>query len=173
MRTGGWLLLAGVGLGLMLAMSLLQPVTWVDVTTGDGARLGCVRVDGETPITLRFTHSMFGGAVSETYRVRDDGLLERRRMVTENAAAAEYYATDGAIRAVPDGYEVIAPPFATDRLAIRVDARGNHHLTIGTAEWPLYEQLRTSVRVTLDAHRTARSAVPQSCGNANEEQGLP
>lgn len=173
MRIGGWLLLAGAGFGVMLAMSLLQPVSWVDAVTDDGARIVCARVDAGTPITFRFTHSMYGGAVSETYRVRDDGLLERQRMVTENAAAAEYYASDGAVRTVPDGYEVIAPPFATDRLAIRVDARGNHRLTIGTAEWPLYEQLRTSVRVTLDAHRTARIEVPRMCADAIEEQGLP
>ncbi len=172
MRIGGWLLLAITGIGLMLAMSLLQPVTWVEAVADNGARLACARVDDTTPISLRFTHSMYGGAVTETYRVRD-GLLQRQRMVTENAAAAEYYATDGAVRTVPDGYEVIAPPFATDRLAVRVDQRGDHHLTIGAAEWPLYDQLRASTRVTLDAHRTSRIMVPHECGDANEEQGLP
>lgn len=164
MRIGEWLLLAGVGLGLMLAMSLLQPVTWVEaVATGD-TRLACARVDATTPVTLVFTHSMYGGNVSERYRLRDDDMLERQRIVTENAAAAEYYATDGRIRQVDGGYEVLASPFVTERLVIRVDARGNHRLTIGATTWPLYDQLQDSARIELEAKRTPRIDVPRACG---------
>ena len=161
--TGPLLIVALLAVITMLAASLLQPVTWIRVITADGTLVACGRVDGDTPITLEFTHSMFGGFVREEYRVRPDGLLERQRMVTENAAAAEYYATDGAIRQTSEGYEVLASPFVTDRLVIRVDARGQHRLTIGGVTHPLYDQLRASTAVTLEGMRTPSHEVPGIC----------
>ena len=163
MRIRNWLLLALLTMGAMLATILIQPVTWVQATTDDGTRLACARVDADTPITLVFTHSMYGGFVAEDYQLRADGVLERQRMTTENAAAAEYYATDGQVRAGDDGYEVIAPPFSTDALAIRVDARGDHRLTIGARTWALYDMLGASTRVTLETRRSPRWNVPNGC----------
>lgn len=165
MRIGGWplVVVATIGIGIMLATSLLQPVTWLQVTTDDGTRIACARVDEDTPITLVFTHSMYGGFVAEHYRLRADGMLERERMVTENAAAAEYYATDGRIRQTTEGYEVLAAPFVADELPIRVDARGDHQLTIGRVTYPLYDQLEASTRVTLDGERGALKDVPRAC----------
>lgn len=165
MRGGAWplLILAIVAMGVMLAASLFQPATWLQVTTGDGTQLACARVDEDTPIALTFTHSMFGGFVTERYRLRADGMLERQRMVTEHAAAAEYYATDGRIRPVDEGYEVLASPLVTDHLAIRVDARGDHRLEIGNATYALYDQLGASTRVTLEGHRGPRHDMPSMC----------
>lgn len=161
--TGPLLIVALVAIGLMLAASLLQPVTWLRVTTDDGTLVACGRANGGTPITLEFTHSMFGGFVRELYHLGPDGLLERQRMVTENAAAAEYYATDGRIRHIPEGYEVLAPPFVTDRLVVRVDARGQHRLTIGGLTHPLYDQLQASTAVTLEGMRSPVYQVPRTC----------
>lgn len=165
MRREGWplLILALVAIGTMLAASLLQPVTWLQATAADGTRLACARVGSATPITLVFTHSMFGGNVTERYRLRDDGVLERQHIVTDNAAAAEYYATDGRIRQVDGGYEVLASPFVTDQLVIRVDARGDHRLTIGTGTYALYDQLQASTRVTLEGRHGPRKDLPDAC----------
>jgi hypothetical protein len=157
------LLLALVGVAAMLGTAMLQPVSWVQAVTADGTRIACGRVSGATPITLTFTHSMFGGYVDEHYRLRDGETLERVRIVTERAAAAEYYATDGMVRRVDDGYEVIAPPYSTDRLVIRVDARGDHRLTIGETRWPLYRHLGASTQVTLEVQRDARTRIPPAC----------
>lgn len=166
MRRGGGLpllILALVAGSVMLVASLLQPVTVLLATTADGMQLACARVDETTPVSLAFTHSMFGGFVHEVYHVRPDGRLERQRMVTENAAAAEYYATDGRVQETDEGYEVLAVPFDTDRLVIRVDARGQHRLTIGSETYPLYDQLQASTAVTLEGVRTSRYDVSRMC----------
>lgn len=157
------LALALVGMATMLGMALLQPVSWVQAVTADGTRIACGRASSATPITLTFTHSMFGGAVSEHYRLRDGETLERIRIVTERAAAAEYYALDGQVRRVDDGYEVVAPPYATGQLVVRIDSRGDHRLTIGETTWPLYRQLGASSQVTLEARRDARTRLPPAC----------
>lgn len=169
MRIGTLMLAALLMMGAMLATILIHPVAWVQAITDDGTPLACARVDANTPITLAFTHSMYGGFVAEDYRLRADGMLERQRMTTENAAAAEYYATDGQVRADPDGYEVIASPFATDALAIRVDARGDHQLTVGTRTWSLYDLLGASTRVTLETRRSPRWDVPRACTAATSQ----
>jgi hypothetical protein len=161
--TGTLLIVALVAIGAMLAASLLQPASWLRVVTEDGTLLACARIDEETPVTLAFTHSMYGGFVREVYHLRPDGLLERQRMVTENAAAAEYYATDGKTRHTAEGYEVLASPFVTDRLVIRVDARGQHELTIGGTMYPLYDQLQASTAVSLEGMRTPLHEVPRMC----------
>jgi hypothetical protein len=106
---------------------------------------------------------MFGGFVREHYRLRADGEMERQRMVTENAAAAEYYATDGQIQPGDEGYEVLAPPFQADRLVIRVDARGQHRLTIGSVTYPLYDLLGASTGVLLEGKRSPLYTVPRIC----------
>lgn len=175
MRGGaGTLLIVGLlAIGAMLAASLLQPVTWLRVVTDDGTLLACARVDEETPITLAFTHSMFGGYVREVYHLRPDAQLERQRMVTEHAAAAEYYATDGRIRHTAEGYEVLASPFATDRLVVRVDARGDHRLTIGDVTHPLYEGLQASTAVILEGMRSPLHEVPRMCRNGTSTPGIP
>jgi hypothetical protein len=108
-------------------------------------------------VTLTFTHSMYGGDVSETYAATLDGTLARRRIVTGNAAAAEYYATDGRVARADAGYEVIAPPFATRELVIRVDARGDHRLSIGGET--------TMLAALLDAPTQVRIALAEGgCG---------
>lgn len=165
MRTGSGplLILAIAAFGTMLAASVLQPVTWLQATTDDGTRLACARAGEDTPVTLVFTHSMFGGNVAERYRLRDDGMLERQRIVTDNAAAAEYYATDGRIRQVDGGYEVLVSPFVTERLVIRVDARGDHRLGIGDRTYSLYDQLQASTRVTLEGRHGPRKDLPGAC----------
>ena len=130
---------------LMLVMALLQPVSLLRVETGDGELVICARVDADTPVTLTFTHSMFGGFVRETYTV-DDERLVRQQIVTENAAAAEYYATDGRVASVPDGYEVLAGPFSTDE-----------------TNWRMYEIFREPAQVRISGDSTPRIRVPDAC----------
>lgn len=148
--------------GLMLSMALLQPVSLLRVETGDGELVICARVDAHTPVTLTFTHSMFGGFVRETYAVENERLV-RQRIVTENAAAAEYYATDGEIASAPDGYEVLAGPFATDELVVRVDEIGNHRLTAGETDWQMFEIFREPAQVRISGDSTPRIRVPDAC----------
>lgn len=156
-------LVALVAAIVMLAASLLQPVTWLQATTSDGTRLVCARVSGTTPITLTFTHSMYGGFVMEHYRLGADGMLERQRIVTENAAAAEYYATDGRVRQAPDGYEVVAGPFATDELIIRVDGIGNHRLSVGARRWHVFDIVGEPAQVRISGNRAPVIRVPDDC----------
>lgn len=150
-------------LGLItLPVFLLQPALTLRVATADGIQVICSRVAPGTAVTLEFTHSMYGGSVRETYQVGDDGDLERRQIVTENAAAAEYYATDGRTRRVEGGHEVLGAPFTTDELMVRVDDRGDHRLMIGSTSHRLTETLPDSTQVRIGVERT-RPAMLSSC----------
>lgn len=154
--------LAAILAGVMLATALMQPVSLLRVETEMGELTLCTPVDAGSPVTLAFTHSMFGGFVRETYTIEGDRLV-RQQIVTENAAAAEYYATDGRIQRVPEGYEVLAGPFSTDELVVRVDAIGNHRLTAGETSWQLFEIFREPAQVRISGDRTHRIRVPDTC----------
>jgi hypothetical protein len=145
------ILIAIALLGLTLPGISRQPALSLTATTDTGMTLVCERVQPGTLVTLTFTHSMYGGDVSETYAAAPDGTLARRRIVTANAAAAEYYATDGRVDRTGTGYEVIAPPFTTRELVIRADARGDHRLTVGGETRSLAALLDapTQVRIAL------------------------
>lgn len=153
------LLLCLIGLPGML----LQPALVLRVTTGDGVALICTRVAAGTAVVLEFTHSMYGGFVREMYRIDSDGDLKRQRIITENAAAAEYYALDGRTQRVDDVYEVLGTPFRTKRLVVRVDTRGNHRLTIGATVYRLTDILPDSTQIAVRVERTSRIPFFQSC----------
>lgn len=146
------IILCGLGVASLPAISL-QPDMSVRVTTGEGDIVACTEVMPGTPVSLEFTHSMFGGFVREHYRATSDGRLARERFVTENAAAAEYYGTDGRIRETREGYEVLAGTFVTDDLVVRVDQRGDHWLTIGDARMHLADRLPGSTQVHIQITR--------------------
>lgn len=132
-----------------LAGLLAQPATRLEARTDDGRLLACRRVAPGDTVTLVFTHSMYGGEVRETWRVMGGGLL-RERIVADRAAAAEYYATDGAVERVDGGFAVIAPPLAVDVLRVRVDHVGQHRLRFGPGdEVSLAAQVEGSVAATI------------------------
>jgi hypothetical protein len=135
---------------VILVGVLLTPVTIMQAITAEGEPLVCARVHPDTSMVLTYTHSMFGGKVWETYRLGDDDALRRTRMMAERAAAAEYYAWDGAVAAVDDGYEVLVPEQEFDALAIRVDQIGNHRLEIGGESYDLASMVDGSARVWLE-----------------------
>ena len=93
-----------------------------DMASGDV--LGC----GQS-MTLRFTHSMYGGDVAETYQASASG-VERIRLVAELAAAAEYYAWTEEVERVEDGFEVRVAPHAFDEIVILVEGIGKPHLIV-------------------------------------------
>jgi hypothetical protein len=158
------LVLIVLGLGVIaLPGVMMQPALSLQVMTGDGVTLICSRVTPGTPITLQFTHSMYGGFVQEMYRIDEDGKLVRERFVTGNAAAAEYYATDGRTSHVEDGYEVAGEPFVTDNLIVRVDDRGDHWLTIGEARYHLAAMLPGSTQIHIHGGRTSGPELQSPC----------
>ena len=120
---------------LLLALLPSRLIEARDLSTGNV--LGC----GES-MTLRFTHSMFGGDVAETYVASSTG-VERTRLVTERAAAAEYYAWTEEVVPIEGGYEVRVAPHAFDTIVIRINEVGAHRLSVGEADRPL--NLRTLV----------------------------
>ena len=130
--------------------ALAQPVQVAEVRTDDGNVLVCHRTAPGGIVTLVFTHSMYGGEVRETWRVDGDG-LDRVQIVTENAAAAEYYATDGRTRRVDGGVEVLALPAHVDTLPFRIDHIGNHRLRLDDEEISLASEVEESAGATLSA----------------------
>lgn len=153
-----------LGLGLIaLPGVMMQPALTVQVTTGDGAPVLCTRVTDKTPVMLEFTHSMYGGFVRELYHVNDHGELERQQVITELAAAAEYYATDGQTSRIEAGYEVLGPPFTTNDLIVRVDARGDHWLTVGRARYHLAKMLPGSTQIHIHGGRISAPGPGSSC----------
>ena len=144
-----------------------QPVTRIRVVTIDSEVLACRQVAPGDTATLVFTHSMYGGEVRETWRV-GDGALERVAIETDNAAAAEYYATDGRVERTTTGFAVIAPPLTVDALPIRIDQIGDHRLRVGNEEIALADRVDGSVGATLSTSRVpliARIVDPNAgCG---------
>ena len=132
----------------------VQPVTVLRVATHDGGTLVCRRVAPGDTVTLVFTHSMYGGEVRETWRVEGDRLA-RVAIETDNAAAAEYYATDGDVERTGDGFEVIAPPLATDTLPIRIDQIGDHRLRFGDDSVSLADRVDESAGATISIEQVA------------------
>lgn len=135
--------------GLTVVGGLLQPVTTLRAVTSEGAALACRRLAPGDTVTLIFTHSMYGGEVREIWRVAGDGLA-RESIVTERAAAAEYYATDGAVERGNGGFVVVSPPLVIEALPVRVDGVGRHRLRFGHGdEVSLADRIEGSAAVTI------------------------
>lgn len=122
---------------VLLTGVLLAPVRLVRVADGDGRTLACARTGRDATITLAFTHSMYGGDVREMYRPGAGDTLRRTGIVTDNAAAAEYYAWDGQVRERDGRYEVIVPEATFATLPFRIDHIGNHRLEVDGQAWNL------------------------------------
>lgn len=155
------LLAATVVLGL-----LLQPVTLLTVTTESGHRLVCSQMAQGEPVTLVFTHSMYGGEVRETW-LPDGDRLTRTGITTDLAAAAEYYATDGDVERTETGFVVQAPPLTVAEFTVRIDQIGNHRLRIGhgTSEMSLANQIDGSAAARFTTERpTLLHYLLQGCG---------
>lgn len=117
-------LLLGVALVVLLPFALVPSrlIEASDLASGDV--LGC-----GGSMTLRFTHSMYGGDVAETYQASASG-VERIRLVAELAAAAEYYAWTAEVERVEDGFEVRVSPQAFDEVVILVEEIGSPSLAV-------------------------------------------
>lgn len=147
------LALLGV-LVVIMAVPLLQPSRFfIQVTTADGVVASCTRVSLNDDMTLQFTHSMFGGYVRETWRVTPNQHLSRVRFVTENPAAAEYYATEVTAFQTEDGWEVPGDTLQQSQLVVRVNQRGRHSLTINGTTVPLADLLPGSTQVSISVTR--------------------
>ncbi|CAA9556872.1 MAG: hypothetical protein AVDCRST_MAG87-1266 [uncultured Thermomicrobiales bacterium] len=144
--------------GLVLAIVLvagagLIPVTVLRVSSPGGEIATCASVRRGEAVTLVFRNSMFGGDVRETFEVAGDRSLLRTRVVTDNAASAEYYAWDGRVEPVADGFQVMVPLQAHAELTIRVDQVGRHRLRIGDREIALFPMVQGSAPARLHIAR--------------------
>lgn len=128
----------------------------IQVQTSNGEIVWCTSAHKSGMVQLQFTHSMYGGHVREQWQVTPDNQLERIRFVTENAAAAEYYATDGSSYLAEDGYVVPTDALVQPELVVRVNSRGNHVLTVDDQSVNLAELLFSSTQVRI-------TAKPESC----------
>lgn len=153
-----------IGLVAIVAVAglLMTPVTVMTATGETGGVIACERVDRDATIALTFTHSMYGGDVTETYQPSDAGQLLRTSILTDNAAAAEYYAWDGAVEQNGGGFEVAVPDREFASIAVRVDRIGNHRLAIDQGTWFLASMVDGSERVRLSL--ATRPLVMQALG---------
>lgn len=110
--------------------SALSPSQMIAVTTTDNESIVCRPIGRDSTITLVFTHSMYRGNVRETYAVASGNRLRRTSIVTDNAASAEYYATDGRITRIDGGYMLLLPELTFDELIFRIDDVGKHRLIV-------------------------------------------
>ncbi|MGH2562181.1 MAG: hypothetical protein ACRDJH_24235 [Thermomicrobiales bacterium] len=121
-------------------------VTATDLTTGR-----VILCAPAQPITLLFTHSMYGGDVEETFVPRPDGRITRIEMTTANEAAAEYYAYTAPVIRDGDRFRLDIPPAAFEEVIVRVDAVGRHRLKVAGTEIDLLEATGDKHRVKLDS----------------------
>ncbi|MDQ3540774.1 MAG: DUF1850 domain-containing protein [Chloroflexota bacterium] len=141
--------------GLVLATvvmlgAALSPVRMIAVTTAEEGALVCHPIGRDSTVTLVFTHSMYGGDVRETYVAAPSDRLLRTSIVTANAAAAEYYATDGRIFRIAKGYRLLVPEQTFDHLVFRIDDIGKHRLLIDGDTIALTDESGQSRQARLD-----------------------
>lgn len=146
-------ILLGLCILMMVPTLMASPQKSLQVRTGDGELMACLAVDTDDMLQLQFTHSMYGGYVREQWQVTPGGQLSRIRFVTEHAAAAEYYASDGSSYKADDGYVVPGAPLQQPELVVRVNNRGNHILTVDGETLHLAEMIpgSTQVRIFVDS----------------------
>ncbi len=87
------------------------------------------------------------------------------QILTDNAAAAEYYAWDGQVRPSGDRFEVIVPDQEFSSLSIRVGQIGDHRLTINGATVDLAAMVAESegVRLSLVTRPLATQLLGLGC----------
>lgn len=138
---------------LMVPTLTASPQQSLQLRTGNGEHIACFAVDTDDVVQLQFTHSMYGGFVREQWQVTPNGQLNRIRFVTENAAAAEYYASDGSSYKADDGYVVPGGPLQQPELVVRVNNRGKHELTVDGETVHLAKMIpgSTQVRIFIDS----------------------
>ncbi|HUG61040.1 MAG TPA: hypothetical protein VMP03_04305 [Methylomirabilota bacterium] len=149
---------------LLLAGAVFIPAAPVFLATNaeTGATIFCRPLPGDERVALVFTHSMYGGDVREVYAAGDDGRLRRVEMTTANAAAAEYYAYDGAVSRVGDRYRVEVPPASFDEIVVRVDRIGAQRLVWDGGDFDLLTAAGEGAPVRLTVER--RSLVDRIFG---------
>jgi hypothetical protein len=135
----------------LLAWRLLPAETVVTATDLTDGRVIVCR-PGQ-PMTLVFTHSMYGGDVEETFLPRQGNRLVRVKMTTANAAAAEYYAYVAPVAPEGDRFRLDVPPAVYDEVIVRVDDVGRHRLRFAGDEIDLLTQAGNRHRVQLDSDR--------------------
>lgn len=154
---------AALILALFLAMApaiLGSPAVSLQVRAESGAVIWCASIRKNATMDLQFTHSMYGGYVRETWRITPDSQLMRTRFVTENAAAAEYYATDGTSYRDSEGFVVPGELPKQSKLVVRVNDRGNHVLRVGGQTVHLAGEVSQSTQVHI-------SVISQPCQREN------
>lgn len=152
--------LLGILLVVMVPTLLASSSQSLHVRTATGDVVWCSPVNQNDVVQVQFTHSMFGGYVREQWNITPNNQLQRARFLTENAAAAEYYATDGTSFRADDGFVVPGDPLVQSELTVRVNNRGDHVLSVGGQSVRLADQLpqNTQVRITIEV---------ESCDNEN------
>lgn len=145
-RAGGVL---GVLLLVMVPALLAPSPRSLQVHTSTGIHVWCTPVASNDLVQLQFTHSMYGGYVREHWKITPTNQLQRVRFVTGNAAAAEYYATDGTSYQADDGFVVPGDPIQEPELIVRVNSRGNHVLSVDGETVHLANELTESTQVRI------------------------
>jgi hypothetical protein len=134
----------------IVSMVLTTSGTAVRVVRGDdGSVLVCQRVAPGTRVDLTFTHSMYGGDVTEAWSVSGDS-LERVSILTDNAAAAEYYAWDSQVERSGDRFRVVTTPLQEPALVVRVDQIGQHRLMIENEIHDLWTTIGGTAQVRIE-----------------------
>lgn len=141
--------LLGILFLVMVPALLASSPRSIQVHTAAGDMVWCSSVNQNDSVQLQFTHSMYGGYVREQWKVTPNNQLQRVRFVTQNAAAAEYYATDGTSYRAEDGFVVPADPLQQPELIVRVNDRGNHVLSTDDDTAHLAELIPNSTQVRI------------------------
>ena len=158
---------------MLLAGPLLAPTAPVFVVEdADAERVLLCRPlgAGQAPrLALVYTHSMYGGDVVEEFVPTVDRRLRREVATTANAAAAEYYASDGGVRRDGDRFLIEAPLADYPELVVRVGRTGGHRLVVGdeTVDLVALAGDRRPVRLVLRSVGPVARLTDDTCQRTN------
>ncbi len=132
--TGLSLFASTLALTAALAVGPLRPAIEVRDWDDDGRVVQTMSLEDGGTFSLQFTHSMYGGTVTERFRVLepDAGAFERSTVQTENGGAAEYYAPLGNFhREGAATWSVDVDPMRLPQLLVSAQQIGNPTIVSG------------------------------------------
>ncbi|HEX6513720.1 MAG TPA: hypothetical protein VF157_15560, partial [Chloroflexota bacterium] len=119
-----------LGVGMLLTIAPARHVLEIRDPDHGHALLQSLPTDASGSFVLSFTHSMYGGRVTEQYYMLN-GALERTTVETETGGAAEYYAPLGNFHRAGSHWVVDVEPMVLPNLYVSVTPIGHQAIEAG------------------------------------------
>ncbi len=125
----------------------------------------CLPLSSTSQVAYSFTHSMYGGDVTEEFVLAGTDRLRRTSFSTANEAAAEYYAYETNVVPIDGRFVVDVPIVEFSEIVVRVDTIGAHRLRLNDSTIDLLAATgdRHQVRLTVEPTTVGQRLLSDAC----------